>query len=131
MCKTVPLSRHFFVTVRARHIAAGCITKGDECVVARALDAAFPELAGRWRVGTGGAVLVPSKTPARKGLIGNPTLGEWTHNAKAHIRRFDRGEGFPPNLRVRFRPGAAPVTIIGTNGYGHSVPAWWLKGAEL
>src|SRR5215217_6006526 len=88
MSKTVPLGRPFFVTVRARHIAAGCITKGDECVVARALDAAFPELAGQWRVGTGGAVLVPSETPAGKGLIGSPTLGEWTHDAEAHIRRF-------------------------------------------
>ena len=137
MSKTVPLGRPFFVTVRARHIAAGCITKGDGCVVAGALDAAFPALAGRWRVGTGGAVLVPSETPAGKGLIGYPTLGQWTHDAEAHIRRFDRGEGFPPNLRIHVRPGAAPVTtgaapvtIMGSDQDGNTVPAWWLKGAE-
>ena len=131
MSKTVPLGRPFFVTVRARQIAAGCITKGDECVVARALDAAFPDVAGRWRVGTGGAVLVGSDMPAGKGLIGYPTLGEWTYDAEAHSRRFDRGEGFPPNLRIHVRRGAAPVTIMGSDQYGDTVPAWWLKGAEL
>jgi hypothetical protein len=81
-------------------------------------------------VGAGGAVLVPSETPAGKGPIGNPTLGEWTHDAEAHIRALDRGGGFPPNRRIHVRPGAAPVTIMGSEQYGNSVPAWWPKGAE-
>ena len=68
------------------------------------MDAAFPALAGRWRVGTGGAALVGAAVPAGTGLVGWGAVGEWTHAAEAHIRAFDRGQGFPANRRVRFRP---------------------------
>ena len=50
-----------------------------------------------------GSRLPPAGTKA-DAQVGGGAVDEWTHDAEAHIRVFDRGQGFPANLRVRFRP---------------------------
>jgi len=97
MSKTPPLGKPFFVTVRRRHADAGCRAQSDQCVIARALDAAFPEFAGFWRVGMTGVSLLDPEAPDAR-------LGDWGHDAQVHVQRYDHGLPFPPDLRVHFRP---------------------------
>ena len=123
--KTVPVNQPFFVVVRQRHIDGACTSKTDQCVIARALDEAFPDCAGEWRVSGCGLSLMSPTFDVK-------VLASWDHDASEAVFRFDRGQGFPPNLRVHFTPCAPntrPTFDLTTDTSGYAV-AQVIKAAQ-
>jgi len=99
MSKSLPTAP-FVLAIRRRHLAAGERSSSSACAIAKALDEAFPEVAGEWSVSSTGAVLLCGDTP-RRGLM-------LRHDGADLIRRFDFRETVRPGVRVRFAPAVLP-----------------------